>query len=193
MPAGNHFAGRVKRLPSVETGEIASPVETIHNYRLCCARRANRIDQVLHTCSGKALFGLATGPATDDAEASVGGGIIGLITGFLAYLVGGYVAGMRAEIARPLNGAMTAIFGLVVGIVLAVIFTVLGVLISLISSGGGPGLVSGVSTIEGVSIVGGGLLAGLIFLVVNILGGYLGGKLSESFGTRTRQTSSRVR
>jgi hypothetical protein len=33
----------------------------------------------------------------------------------------------------------------------------------------------------------------LVLLVVNILAGYLGGRLSESSGTQTRQTSSRVR
>jgi hypothetical protein len=46
---------------------------------------------------------------------------------------------------------MTAVFGLVVGIVLAVVYTILGVLIGLISSGGGPGPVRGyrVSRVSG--------------------------------------------
>ena len=129
------------------------------------------------------LFGLATGPTTGAGGVTVGAGIISIITGFLAYVAGGYVAGRQARVAGPLNGAMTAIFGIIVGIVLAVILVVVGLLLALISGGGG-GLQLP-STTAGFGFAGGGVLIGLITLIFNSLGGYLGGRLVESSGTQT--------
>ena len=138
----------------------------------------------------RGLFGLDTGPATGTGGVTVGGGIIALITGFLAYVAGGYVAGRQAQVAGPLNGAMTAVFGIVVGIVLAVILAILGLLVMLISGGGDAQFPSAAAVFD---FAGGGILFGLILLVVNIAGGYLGGRLGEPSGTQSQQTSSRVR
>jgi hypothetical protein len=74
---------------------------------------------------------------------------------------------------------------------LAIVLAILGVIAGLIFSGGvGQGPISGLS---GAGIAGGGFLGGLVLLVVNILGGYLGGKLGGPSERQTRETSSRVR
>jgi uncharacterized membrane protein len=68
-----------------------------------------------------------------------------------------------------LNGAMTAVFGLILGLVVSAILAVLGVTFA-----------------EGVAmppanfgLAGGVLLAGLVLFLVNLFGGYVGGKLGE--------------
>ncbi|HSK99499.1 MAG TPA: hypothetical protein VK869_04110 [Rubrobacteraceae bacterium] len=98
--------------------------------------------------------------------------ILTVLTGFAAYLVGGYVAGRRAGSAGGLNGAMTAVFGLIVGIVVAIILVIL----SLIAFGG-EGLPTAPVGFGGVAE--GAFLAVLLVFVANLLGGYLGGRLGE--------------
>ncbi len=93
--------------------------------------------------------------------------IVSLLSGFLAYLVGGYAAGRSARVSGGLNGAMTAVFGLIVGIVLAIILAIFDVILT-----GGVALPPVSFGLAGVA-----LLAGLILFLVNLLGGYIGGKL----------------
>jgi hypothetical protein len=83
------------------------------------------------------------------------------LSGFLAYLAGGLVAGRVARSSGGLNGAMTAVVGLVVGVAVLVI----GVSVQ------GQGGTVGMST----------AIAGAMFtLPANLLGGYLGGRWGES-------------
>lgn len=96
--------------------------------------------------------------------------VISLLSGFLAYVAGGYVAGKLARVAGGANGAMTAVFGLIVGIIIAIILGILGIIF-----------------VEGVAmppanfgLAGGALLAGLVLFLVNLLGGYVGGKWGGS-------------
>ncbi len=122
------------------------------------------------------IFGIAasgTGPAVT-GQTGAGLAIGSLIFGFLAYLAGGYVAGSRANSAKPLNGAMTAILNLIVGLVLAIIATLLILLIGGSDFPPGP--------IGALSATGGGFLGVLIAFLVNLAGGYAGGKLAESRG-----------
>ena len=95
--------------------------------------------------------------------------VISLVPGFLAYLLGGFVAGRSARRSGGLNGAMTAVFGLILGLVVAAILAVLGV-----------------TFVEGVAmppanfgLARDALLAGLVLFLVNVFGGYVGGKLGE--------------
>ncbi len=141
-----------------------------------------------------AIFGVA--PETDDpgAGVAIGGLFATLLTGFLANGVGGYVAAKRAGINGPLNGTMVAIFGIVVVIALAVILAILGVVAGLIFSGGQVTGLQSITTLEGVGLASGGALATIAVLIANILGGYVGGKISgpeEEGGSGPRQ--SRVR
>ncbi len=118
------------------------------------------------------LYALVAEAPVERAESATAAVILSLLTGFLAYLLGGYFAGRRAGASGGLNGAMTAVFGLVVGIVVAIVWIVF----SLIVAGGEtlPAAPVGLG-----QIAGGAFLAGLILFVVNLLGGYLGGKLGE--------------
>jgi hypothetical protein len=120
------------------------------------------------------LFGLAAGGEGTAAELTVGALLVSLLSGFLAYLVGGFVAGRRARVSGGLNGVMTAVFGLVVGIVLALLLVILLAL----SSGGGDFPTGPI----GFGEAGAGFLTGLLSFAANLLGGYLGGKLGAPSG-----------
>jgi hypothetical protein len=115
------------------------------------------------------LYGLLDEASAVDGKITAGFVIVSLISGFLAYLAGGFVAAWSAGYSGGLNGAMTAVFGLILGLVVSAILAVLGVTFA-----------------EGVAmppanfgLAGGVLLAGLVLFLVNLFGGYVGGKLGE--------------
>jgi hypothetical protein len=115
------------------------------------------------------MYGLVVEPPVERGEFTATVVAISLVSGFLAYLVGGYVAGKLAGASGGLNGAMTAVFGLLVGLVLAVVLAAFGVLFS-----------EGVAVPPaGFGLAGAALLSGLVLFLVNLLGGYVGGKLGE--------------
>ena len=115
------------------------------------------------------LYGLVVEPTVERGEFTSTVVAISLVSGFLAYLLGGYVAGKVAGHSGGLNGAMTAVFGLAVGLVLASVLALFGVLFS-----------EGVTMPPaGFGFAGTALLAGLLLFLVNLLGGYVGGKLGE--------------
>lgn len=120
-----------------------------------------------------AIFGISNAGSVTGGEATLAG-IVGLIVGFLAYLAGGYVAGSRANAAKPFNGAMTAVFGLVIGLILSIL------LILLLFVTGGQDYPPGPVGLGATS--GGGFISVLILFLVNLAGGYLGGRLAESRG-----------
>lgn len=121
------------------------------------------------------LFGLTSGLGTvEPGTLTAGAGIAALIFGFLSYLVGGYVAGSRAGTNRPVNGAMTAVFNLIVGLILAILLALLLLLT------GGDSLPS--APVNFGAAAGGGFITVLIGFLVNLAGGYLGGRLSEARG-----------
>ncbi len=116
-----------------------------------------------------ALYGLVDEPAAEGGEITAGLVIISLVSGFVAYLAGGFVAGRSAGYSGGLNGAMTAVFGLILGLVVGAILALVGVTFT-----------------EGVAmppanfgLAGSVLLAGLVLFLVNLFGGYVGGKLGE--------------
>lgn len=119
------------------------------------------------------VYALVAEAPREGQEAATAVLVLSVLTGFAAYLVGGYVAGRRAGSAGGLNGAMTAVFGIVVGIVLAIILIVL----SLIAFGG-EGLPTAPVGFGGIAE--GAFLAVLLVFVANLLGGYLGGRLGGS-------------
>ncbi len=112
------------------------------------------------------LYGLVDEPPAESGEITASFVVVSMVSGFLAYLAGGFVAGRSAGYSGGLNGAMTAVFGLILGLVV--------------------GAVLGVTFAEGVAmppanfgLVGGVLLASLLLFLVNLFGGYVGGKLGE--------------
>ncbi len=59
----------------------------------------------------RALYGLVAEPSAERGEFTAAVIVISLVSGFLAYLVGGFVAARSARYSGGLNGAMTAVFG----------------------------------------------------------------------------------
>ncbi len=115
------------------------------------------------------LYGLVDEAPAQGGEITAGFVVVSLVSGFLAYLAGGFVAGRSAGYSGGLNGAMTAVFGLIVGLVVGVILAVLGVTFA-----------QGVAMPPAnIGLTGGVLLAGAILFLVNLFGGYVGGKLGE--------------
>lgn len=118
------------------------------------------------------LFG---GNPLDPAELTTAVLTISLVSGFLAHFAGGYVAGRRARTSGGLHGAMVAILGFLfvvaaVAIVAAIVVATAGIV-----------LVEGGLSLPSVTLglAGGALLASLALLVLNLLGGFFGGKLGE--------------
>jgi hypothetical protein len=115
------------------------------------------------------LYGLVDEASAEGGKVTAGFVVVSLVSGFLAYLVGGFVAGRSAGYSGGLNGAMTAVLGLIIGLAAAVILASVGVTFA-----------------EGVAmppanfgLSGGVLLASLVLFLVNLFGGYVGGELGE--------------
>ena len=114
-------------------------------------------------------YGLFAEPPVGRGELTAAVVVISLVSGFLAYLIGGYAAAKLAGHSGGKHGALTAVFGLIVGIVLAAILSLLGVLFA--------GGVAAPPVVFGFA--GAALLAGLILFLANLFGGYVGGKVGE--------------
>lgn len=100
---------------------------------------------------------------------------ISLLSGFLAHFAGGYVAGRRARASGGLHGVMVGILGFV--FVAAAVVIVSAILLA----------TAGIVLVErGVpfpsvtlGFAGGALLASLALLILNLLGGFFGGKMGQ--------------
>src|SRR5215216_3211406 len=73
----------------------------------------------------RGLLGLSAGGEEPTTGRTLAALLASLISGFLSYLVGGYVAGRGGRACVRFNGAMTSVLGLVVGIVLPLLIAVL--------------------------------------------------------------------
>ena len=71
-------------------------------------------------------YGLFAEPPIERGEPTAAVVVTSLVSGFLAYLIGGYTAARLAGHSGGRHGALTAVLGLIVGIVLAVAFSFLG-------------------------------------------------------------------
>ncbi len=115
------------------------------------------------------LYGLFAEPPVERGEFTAAMVVVSLVSGFLAYLIGGYAAARLAGHAGGKHGALTAVFGLIVGIVLAAVLSLFGVL-----------FVEGVAVPPvGFGLAGAALIAGLLLFLVNLFGGFVGGKLGD--------------
>lgn len=132
------------------------------------------------------LAGLLLSPAVRSAYQVLAGSRIaperftaGLVTdsllvGFIAYLIGGYVAGRFVQSAGGANGAMTAVLGLALGSALASL--------GIVSSGGVLVAAMGLNSTEmALSVVA-------VLFLAELFGGYVGGKLGERPGSGIRRS-----
>jgi hypothetical protein len=127
---------------------------------------------VLLSSAFRFLYGLIVGSPSERGEFTATIVAVSLVSGFVSYLLGGYVAGRVAGTSGGLNGAMAAVLGLAVGLVLTTVLAAFGVLFS-----------EGVTVPPaGFGFAGAALLAGLLLFLANLMGGYVGGKLGEPPG-----------
>jgi hypothetical protein len=118
------------------------------------------------------LFG---GEALDAANLTTAVVTISLISGFLAHFAGGYVAGRRARVFGGLHGVMVALLGFVFVVVAVAVVSAI-----LIATAGIVLIERGIPfPVMTLGFAGGALLASLALLVLNLLGGFFGGKLGE--------------
>jgi hypothetical protein len=113
----------------------------------------------------RALYGLLAEPPVWRGQFDLSIVVVSLLAGFLAYLIGGYVAASQARASGGKNGAMTAVLGLVAGLVLAASGVVFSAGVALPPAGFG--------------LTGDAMLAGGLLFLANLFGGYVGGKLGE--------------
>jgi hypothetical protein len=113
----------------------------------------------------RAAYDAMTGSVVTPERFTSGLVIVSLVSGFLAYLFGGYVAGRFARRAGGLHGAITATVGAVAGAVLSAFGIVVsgGILVALIGLGFDEVTAS----------------TGLVLFLAYLFGGYIGGKLGE--------------
>lgn len=118
----------------------------------------------------RGLYGVAVPPPIERSDLTASLVTVSLVSGFIAYMVGGYIAARIARHSGGLHGVMTAIFGLAVGIVLTLVLAPFSVVF-----------------VEGVAAPPAGfglarqaaIISGLLLFFVNVFGGYVGGKFGE--------------
>jgi len=122
----------------------------------------------------RGAYDTLTGFAVTTGKLTSGLVIVSLVSGFLAYLFGGYVAGRFVRRAGGLHGAMTAILGAAIGAVLSAFGVAVsgGVLVALIGLGFG-----GVTVSSAIAL-----------FLAYLFGGYVGGKLGEPPEPAVRRT-----
>jgi hypothetical protein len=113
----------------------------------------------------RAAYEATTGSVVTPERFTSGLVIVSLVSGFLAYLFGGYVAGRFARKAGGLHGVITATVGVVTGAVLGAFGIVVsgGIFVALIGLGFDEVTASTV----------------LALFLAYLFGGYIGGKLGE--------------
>jgi hypothetical protein len=113
----------------------------------------------------RAAYDALTGSVVMPGKFTSGLVIVSLVSGFLAYLFGGYVAGRFARRAGGLHGAMTAVLGAVAGAALAAFGVAVsgGILVALVGLGFGEVTAA----------------TALALFLAYLFGGYVGGKLGE--------------
>lgn len=115
------------------------------------------------------LYAFATGPPPDAGEPTVTLVVVSVFSGFLSYLVGGYAAARAAGHSGGKHGALAAVSGLFVGIILTIVLALFGTV-----------FVEGISVPPaGFGFFGTASIAGSILFLVNLFGGFVGGKLGE--------------
>ena len=113
----------------------------------------------------RGAYDTLTGTTVTSGKLTSGLVMVSIVSGFLTYLFGGYVAGTFARRAGGLHGAMTAVLGAVIGAILAAFGVAIsgGILIALIGLGLGKVTAS----------------TALALFLAYLFGGYVGGKLGE--------------
>jgi len=122
----------------------------------------------------RGAYNALTGAAVTPGKFTSGLVTVSIVSGFLTYLFGGYVAGKFARRSGGLHGAMTAILGAATGAILGAFGVSGGILIALI------GLSFGEVTAP----------TAIALFLAYLFGGYVGGKLGEPSEPAMRRLKS---
>ncbi len=111
--------------------------------------------------------------------------VIGLVL-FVAYFSGGYVAGRLSRFDGGRNGAATVLWGILLSVLLALFGSILPVL-QFVQEFAQASLVPAIGGLVEAGIVGLAIVIGALLL--EVLGGFLGGRLGNSYHTRIDETN----
>lgn len=122
-----------------------------------------------------------------DTAMIVGLVLIGLAL-FLAYFCGGYVAGRLSRFDGGRNGAATVLWGTLLSFILALFGSLLlpGSLSELLQEFVRSSVQPAISGLTDAGLVGAGIVVAALLL--ELLGGFLGGRLGNSYHTRIDET-----
>lgn len=111
--------------------------------------------------------------------------VIGLVL-FVAYFSGGYVAGRLSRFDGGRNGAATVLWGILLSVLLALFGSILPVL-QFVQEFAQASLVPAISGLVEAGVLGLVIVIGALLL--EVLGGFLGGRLGNSYHTRIDETN----
>lgn len=111
--------------------------------------------------------------------------VIGLVL-FVAYFSGGYVAGRLSRFDGGRNGAATVLWGILLSVLLALFGSILPVL-QFVQEFAQASLLPAISGLVEAGILGLVIVIGALLL--EVLGGFLGGRLGNSYHTRIDETN----
>ena len=126
------------------------------------------------------FYGFFSQPRLDPEVVTATSVVTAVVSGFLSYLAGGYAAAKVAGYSGGKHGAMTAVLGLIVGIILVIIFTLFGIVFA--EGVAVPPANFGVTSVA--------LVSGAVLFLINLFGGYVGGKLGEPFDPAAEYSGS---
>lgn len=121
-----------------------------------------------------------------DAVVITGLVIIGLVL-FVSYFFGGYVAGRLARFDGGLNGAATVLWGILLSAILLVASFLPGPLFELLRGFVQNSVLPTIGGLTEIGLAGAAIIVGALLL--ELLGGFLGGRLGNLYHTRIDRTT----
>jgi hypothetical protein len=114
-------------------------------------------------------------------ELAVGGVVVAVVVVFVSFLAGGWAAGRMARYDGGLNGMASAIWMLFLVAVFAALGAFVGAEYNAFQRAGLP---DWFSQFRGDDVTAIGVIAGIAAIAVMFIGGYLGGKMGETYHRR---------
>jgi hypothetical protein len=128
------------------------------------------------------LIGYQTGLEDSADDLSVAGLIGGLVTLFIAFLIGGWAAGRMARYDGARNGLMTAVWAVVLAAILSTLGAILGDEYDIFRNVDLPQFFSR------AALTIGAIVSALVAIAVMLIAGLLGGKWGERYHRRADAT-----